>query len=88
MEHPYRSAAVNTTNPLPTTGSESREDVVVWAVIAFVGALGIAIGALAPERNVEPSLGLLMLVFVAVTFVSDRRRRRRIAAQRTTHLGD
>lgn len=79
---------MNTTNPLPMTGSEAREDVVVWAVIAFVGALGIAVGALAPERNVEPSLGLLMLVFVAVTFVSEHRRRRRFVAQRTTHVGD
>ena len=65
---------MNTTNRLPTAGSESREDVIVWALIAFVGALGVAIGILAPGRTVEPSLGIAMLFFVAHTFGSERRR--------------
>jgi len=78
VEHPYRSAAMTTTHPHPISAPESREDIVVGAAIAFVGALGVAIGLVAPERTVEPSLGLLMLIFVASTFVSERRRRRGI----------
>jgi hypothetical protein len=69
------------TTPFPSSEPQSREDVVVWAVIAFVGALGVAIGLLAPGRTVEPALGLAMLLFVAATFVSERRRRRCIAAE-------
>jgi uncharacterized membrane protein YfcA len=60
---------------------ESREDVVVWAALAFVGALGVLTGLLAPQRTVELSVGALMLVFVVSTIVSERRRRRRLRGQ-------
>jgi len=70
------------TNTLPTPAPESREDAVVLAMIAIVGALGIGIGLVEPARSVESSLGLVILIFAAATFVSERRRRRRIATKK------
>ncbi len=68
---------MTTTTPLPAIESKSYEDAVVLGVVAFVGALGVAIGLLAPERTIEPSLGVLLLFFVTATAVSERRRRSR-----------
>jgi len=62
------------TTPLPAIEPKSREDALVWGVLAFVGALGIAIGVLAPERTLKPSAGFLILFFLAATSVSERRR--------------
>ncbi len=70
---------MTTTNP-SCIEPESSEDVVIWALIAFVGAVGIAVGLLLPERTLEPSLGVVMLLFVVVTAVSERRRRCKAAA--------
>lgn len=73
---------MTTVNPLPHgERNASREDVVVWALNAFVGALGVAIGLLAPDRAIEPALGFVMLLFVAATVASERRHRRCLAAE-------
>jgi len=45
-------------------------------VIALVGALGVVVGLLAPTRTMEPSIGLLLLCFVARTYLRERRARR------------
>ncbi len=68
---------MTTTTPLPAIEPRSYEDAVVGSVVAFVGALGMVIGLLAPERTIEPSLGVLMLFFVTATAVSERRSRSR-----------
>jgi uncharacterized membrane protein YfcA len=65
----------------PADVVESYEDSVVLALIAIVGALGVAVGLLAPARTVEPSLGILMLLFAAWTLVHEARRRRRDATR-------
>lgn len=78
-EHPYRSASPSAAEQPVEHDVNSIEEVVVHASFAFVGALGVIIGVLAPERTVEPSLGLCVLVFVVATLVAEHRRRRRIA---------
>lgn len=55
----------------PRDEDEPYEDCIVLALIAIVGALGVAIGVCAPERTVEPSLGLLMLLLAARILVRD-----------------
>ena len=75
---------MTTTTPLPAIESRSYEDAVVWSVIAFVGALGMVIGLIAPDRTIEPSLGFLMLSFVTATAVAERRRRRRRRVARSS----
>jgi hypothetical protein len=54
---------------LPPDLIDPSEDRIILALLAIVGALGIGIGFTAPERTLEPSLGLLMLVFAARTYL-------------------
>lgn len=57
--------------------TDLSEDRVLLAVIAIVGALGVAIGIAAPARTFEPSVGLLMLFFAARTYIVEARAQRR-----------
>ena len=74
--HPYRSPPADATKAAADEVIEPSEELVVLAVIALVGALGILIGVLAPDRTVEPTLGMLMLVLAVRTYWVEPARRR------------
>src|SRR4051794_27183341 len=82
--HPYRSAIMNTTDERMSATEEAREDRIVLAVIALIGSLGVGIGVFAPDRTVEPALGIIILFFAALTFHAERARRALLARSRDT----